>query len=233
MVKFWPQSIAASLKKWRIKMTEEQKIIEEKADALARNLGCYSGCQFHHSNDELARIHFYDAYDGYAIYEDYEVEWDENGVMIKSGFLGIDGMIGGDVSCKESVLKMTEPKPTLADELKKLAELKKAYESLNYELSERYYEPSNPLANLREYAMQAIDKRQSCFYVIDWRSEYYPGDLTSYVWFDALSYYIDNIKTEAESHGFKAEYVDLEHIYEPEEGEEAHTVKALKITWGE
>jgi hypothetical protein len=123
-------------------------------------------------------------------------------------------------------------KPTLADEVKKLAELKKAYGDLAYELSERYYEPSNPLAKLREYAMMAIDRRDSCFYVVNWRSEYCPGDLTSYVWFDALSYYIDNIKIEAENQGFKTEFVDLEHIYELEEGEKAHTVKALKISWG-
>jgi hypothetical protein len=122
---------------------------------------------------------------------------------------------------------------TLADEVKKLAELKKAYGDLAYELSERYYEPSNPLADLRQYAVEATYRGQSCFYVIDWRSEYYPGDLNSYVWFDALSYHIDNIKIEAENQGFKTEFVDLEHIYELEEGEKAHTVKALKITWGE
>jgi hypothetical protein len=124
-------------------------------------------------------------------------------------------------------------KPTLADEVKKLAELKKAYESLNYELSERYYEPSNPLANLREYAMQAIHRRQSCFYVVNCKSEYYPGDLSSYTLFETLASYIGNIKKEAENHGFKTEIFDLKHLYELEEGEKAHTVKALKITWGE
>ena len=124
-------------------------------------------------------------------------------------------------------------KPTLADEVKKLAELKKAYETMFSELSERYYKPSNPLADLRQYAMQAIYRRESCFYVVNWKSEYYPGDLSSYTWFGGLASYIDNIKTEAESHGFKTEFVDLKHIYELEEGEKAHTVKALKITWGE
>jgi hypothetical protein len=120
----------------------------------------------------------------------------------------------------------------LADEVKKLAELKKAYESLLGELSDRYYEPSNPLAKLREYAMQAILRRDSCFYVVDYENEYYSGDLSSYTWFDASASYIDNIKTEAENHGFKTEFVDLEHInYELEEGEKAHTVKALKISW--
>lgn len=122
-------------------------------------------------------------------------------------------------------------KPTLADEVRKLAELKKAYESIFGELSDRYYKPYTPLSELREYTLMAIDRRQSCFYVVDWESEYYSGDLSSYTWFAALASYIDNIKTEAESHGFKTEFVDLEHIYELEEGEKAHTVKALKITW--
>ncbi len=124
-------------------------------------------------------------------------------------------------------------KPTLADEIKKLAELKKAYGDLAYELSERYYEPSNPLADLRQYAVEAIRRWDYCFYVVDYDSEYYEWDLSPYTWFAALASYIDNIKTEAENHGFKTEFVDLEHIYELEEGEKAHTVKALKISWGE
>ncbi len=125
-------------------------------------------------------------------------------------------------------------KQTLADELKKLAEMKKEYESIWGELSDRYYTPYTPLSELREYTLQAIHRRQSCFYVVDWESEYYSGDLSLYTWFAAVASYIDNIKTEAENHGFKTEFVDLEHInYELEEGEKAHTVKALKITWGE
>ncbi len=120
----------------------------------------------------------------------------------------------------------------LADEVKKLAELKKAYESLNCELRGRYYNPYTLLGKLGEYTMQAIDRRQSCFYVVNWKSEYYPGGLSSYTWFDALASYINNIKTEAENHGFKTEFVDLEDDYELEEGEKAFTVKALKITWG-
>jgi hypothetical protein len=117
----------------------------------------------------------------------------------------------------------------IADEVKKLAGLKKAYETMFSELSDRYYKPV--LDDLRSIAMMAIDRRQSCFYVVDCKSEYYHGDLSSYTWFDALASYIDNIKTEAERHGFKTEFVDLKHIYELEEGEKAHTVKALKITW--
>ncbi len=134
--------------------------------------------------------------------------------------------------------KMT--KPNLADEVKKLAELKKAYDDavLGFALINLELQPDEEdlLSVLKRNILANVeDNGEKPLYFLDWDS--FDGDDTDYLhhvsWFSAQYVTKEEMEKVAKQNGFKVETVDLEYDYEPEEGEKAHTVKALKITWGE
>jgi hypothetical protein len=124
----------------------------------------------------------------------------------------------------------------LADEVKKVADLKKAYDdAVRGFVAVNLGLPEDALYYLRCSVLSAVKNSEKPLYFLDWdtfkeEDTYY---LKHFRWFSYEDVTLEAMEKVAKENGFKTEIVDLEYDFELEEGEEAHTVKALKITWGE
>ncbi len=163
--------------------------------------------------------------------------------LMKNDFVLLEAGVGnGNVTLESSVRTNANnmTKPTLADEVKKLSELKKAYDdavggfsfaAIQFEVQEcaLYY--------LLYSALVAVKNSEKSLYFLGWDT--FGEEDTAYLkhvrWFSDEYVTMEEMEFVAKQNGFKVESVDLEYDYdyELEEGEKAHTVKALKITWGE
>jgi hypothetical protein len=124
----------------------------------------------------------------------------------------------------------------LADEVKKLAELKKAYDDAVWGFAEMSVDlQEDVLSSLKRNVLAIIKNSEKPLYFLDWDT--FKEEDTYYLkhvrWFSYEDVTLEAMEKVAKENGFKTEIVDLEYDFELEEGEEAHTVKALKITWGE